>query len=207
MQFRDGADVVTSRGDKVGHVGRVVIDPRTKKVTHLVVRKGFLFTEDKLIPMDYVGDANEERVTLRDDVGGNMDNFPNFEDRQYIPLGADEYAVDYAAPMYWYPPYGASAWINMPTYTVNVEQNIPEGTIALNEGANVITEDDQHVGDVERVMTDNETNTVTHLVISQGLFFKEEKLIPISWVIHAKDNRVRLGVSSPFLEKLPAFEG
>lgn len=207
MQFKDGTDVVTRDGEKVGSVDRVVFDPRTKKLTHLVVHKGFLLPEDKLIPIDYVGNASEDRVVLRDDISGEMENFPDFELREYIPLGVeDAYATDFAAPMFWYPPYGA-AWTHQPAHTVNVEQNIPEGAIALQEGANVIAEDDTHVGDVERILTDSATNRVTHLVISSGLLFKTRKLVPMNWVLHAKDNRVRLGVSADFMDRLPAFEG
>jgi sporulation protein YlmC with PRC-barrel domain len=40
MQFKGGADVLTASNDTVGKVDRVVLDPRTKQVTHLVVRKG-----------------------------------------------------------------------------------------------------------------------------------------------------------------------
>lgn len=37
MEFREGTDVVTAGGEKVGEIERVVIDPRTREVTHIVV--------------------------------------------------------------------------------------------------------------------------------------------------------------------------
>jgi uncharacterized protein YrrD len=43
----------------------VVLDPQTKKAIHIVVRKGFLFTEDKVVPISFISDATEDRVTLR----------------------------------------------------------------------------------------------------------------------------------------------
>lgn len=57
MQFKEGTDVFTIDGDKVGSIDRVVIDPRNNEVTHLVVRKGFFFPTDKVVPMDLVRTA------------------------------------------------------------------------------------------------------------------------------------------------------
>jgi len=39
MQFKENAEVVTSSGDKVGRIDRVVIDPKSNELTHLVVKK------------------------------------------------------------------------------------------------------------------------------------------------------------------------
>ncbi len=42
MQFKRGAEGFTADGRKVGGIDRVVIDPRTREVSHVVIRKGFL---------------------------------------------------------------------------------------------------------------------------------------------------------------------
>lgn len=47
MQFKDGANVYTADGHTVGSIDRVVIDPRTNEVTHVVVRRRLFFTEDQ----------------------------------------------------------------------------------------------------------------------------------------------------------------
>jgi len=41
MQFNENAEVFTSTGEKVGRIDRVVIDPKSDELTHLVVKKGF----------------------------------------------------------------------------------------------------------------------------------------------------------------------
>ena len=64
MEFQANAKVVNPRGDTVGHVDRVVLDPRTKQITHIVVRKGTLFTTDRVLPVAMVADADAERVVL-----------------------------------------------------------------------------------------------------------------------------------------------
>lgn len=42
MEFKDGANVYTSDGKTAGSLQRVVIQPETKAVTHIVVHKGLL---------------------------------------------------------------------------------------------------------------------------------------------------------------------
>ena len=69
MQFKQGASVYTSDGKDIGHIDRVVLNPRTKEVTHLVIRKGFLFSEDKLVPISLVAMGTGEGLTLRPDAG------------------------------------------------------------------------------------------------------------------------------------------
>jgi uncharacterized protein YrrD len=211
MQFKDGTNVYTADGDQVGRIDRVVIDPRTKEVSHVVVRKGLLFTEDKVVPLELIAGATEDMVTLRDDAG-DLDVLPHFEESHYVPMSeadqATTYAPGYASPVYWYPPFGG-AWYGAPvypevTYTTRTEQNIPEGTVGLKEGAKVVSADGDHVGNVERIFTTGDR--ATHMLISQGLLFKEKKLIPTLWISTITEDEVKLGVNSGMLERLPAYE-
>jgi uncharacterized protein YrrD len=213
MQFKQNASVITVDGKDVGHIDRVVLDPRTKEVTHVVVRKGFLFTEDKVVPVDLIGAATEDHVTLREDAG-DLERLPDFEERHFVMPGRDEWAQDpermhYAQPMYWYPPtiplapYLAQP---VPVYKVETDENIPPGTVALKEGAKVVSADDKHVGNVERILTDPQADWVTHFVISQGLLLKEKKLVPTSWVSLIEEDEVHLAVGSETLDKLSPYK-
>src|SRR6266545_4349468 len=108
MQFKQGTGVYTSDGRDVGRIDRVVLDPKTKEVTHIVVRKGFLFTEDKIVPLSLIASALEDQVRLRPDAG-DLGALPPFEETHYIPVDEAEarganYPVGLASPLYWYPP-------------------------------------------------------------------------------------------------------
>jgi uncharacterized protein YrrD len=217
MEFKQDADVYTAEGEEVGEVERVVLDPRTKKVTHIVVEKGILFTEDKVVPVSLVASATEERVELRQNAG-DLEALPDFQERHFVNLSDKdlvraEVPPNYPPPMYWYPPlYGApyAAPMGYPTYphepyVVEVEQNIPEGEIALQEGAEVIGVEGDHVGDVDEVLTSPEANRVTHFVIKEGLLFKDKKLVPVEWVNRIDQDRIYLVVGSQTLENLPEY--
>ncbi|HXF62093.1 MAG TPA: PRC-barrel domain-containing protein [Caldilineaceae bacterium] len=221
MQFRDGARVYTADGREVGSVDRVVIDPRTDKITHIVVRKGWLFTEDKVIPTDLVETAVEDQVQLRGDIE-DLDELPNFEETYYIPpeempegSARDAgYAAGYAPALYWYPPVGA-AWPGYYTgyygypltpYVTHTERNVPEGTVALKEGAEVISADGERVGTVEEVLTNRDLNRATHLVISEGWLFKEKRVIPVDWIRDMSEDNIHLAVKASVLARVPAYQ-
>ena len=67
MELREGTRVFTPGGEEVGRVNRFVLDPATNEVTHIVIQKGWLLPEDKVVPFDLVRSATEERVVLNED--------------------------------------------------------------------------------------------------------------------------------------------
>jgi uncharacterized protein YrrD len=219
MQFKEGTTVVTADGQEVGDLDRIVLNPSTEKVTHLVVRKGLLLPEDKLVPLDLVDAITEDQIALKETVAA-LSDLTDFEETYYLSYpeeGAKRpVPADYARPVYWYPPPGTPWWgfpaspyigfTDTPPVT-EVEQNIPEGTVALQEGADVISADGKHVGDVEQIFTETETNRATHFLISQGLLLKEKKLVPTAWIDTIGERAVSLVVKSDFLDNLPEYEG
>lgn len=216
MQFKQGVSVYTADGQDVGRVDRVVMDPRTKEVTDIVVQKGFLFTEDKVVPISLIASATDDRVSLRADAS-ELDKLPPYEETYYLPLtdaeaAAASYPIGFAPPFYMYPPMGS--WVgysmNYPSYyaprTVDTEQNIPEDAVALREGARVISADGQHVGNIEQVLTETFADRAASFVISQGVIFKERKRIPMAWVSKIEEDEVHLNVHADMLNQVRAYQ-
>jgi uncharacterized protein YrrD len=213
MEFRQNASVYTVDGKDVGRVDRVVLNPETKEVTHIVVRKGFLFTEDKVIPKNLISVATTDKVMLREDVG-DLHALPLFEETHYIwlsdgsPTKTDgDNRIGLAPPIYPYAGVGSILPASMtdlstPQYFAETAQNIPEGMVALREGAKVIAADGQYVGNVEQVITDPQLGRVVRLVIAQGLLLKERRQIPITWVSQVQEDEVHLAVGSLTIDEL-----
>ena len=210
MQFRQGAKVFTSDGEQVGTIDRIVIEPDTREVTHLVVQKGSLFTEDKVIPVSLVKSTLEDRVILHENTG-NPEKFPNFQESHFISTegghSPGQVPEQRKRSLYWYPPIGGfDGYVySMPLYNIETK-NIPKGTVAITEGTNVISTDGEHVGDVERIFTDVSEERVTHILISEGIFLKEKKLIPTRWVRDVFEKEVHLSVDSDLVEQLPEYQ-
>jgi uncharacterized protein YrrD len=213
MQFRENASVRTPDGEKIGEVDRVVLDPQTKEVTHLVAEKGFLFTTEKVVPMNLVGRATEDEVTLSVN-GLDFDSLPDFEESHYIaaevqPRRRQPPKTTTVRSLYSYPPVddphqGANAY-GVPEYVKTVTRNVPKGSVALQIGANVYDPNGEQMGEVEQVMMDGQAGRATHLLLSEGLFMKERKLIPTTWITHVQDNEVHLSVDSDFVDSLPEY--
>jgi sporulation protein YlmC with PRC-barrel domain len=120
FQFKENANVFTSDEKKVGEIDRVVLDPQTGKVTHLVVQQGFLFTENKVMPVEFVAASSKDRVTLKESVD-DFEHLPPFKEIHYLPLKDEDvpnYPTAAAAPLYGYPPTSTSwwAWPGYPGY-------------------------------------------------------------------------------------------
>lgn len=123
MRLKQHATVVTAEGNEVGRVDRVVMDPTTKEVTHVVVHKGFLFAEDKVVPISLIDAASEERVTLREDAG-DLQALPVFEETHYVQAGDElgpERGTDMPPP-YWYQPAGD---LSSPRYIAEKKSTSP----------------------------------------------------------------------------------
>ena len=86
------------------------------------------------------------------------------------------------------------------------KRNIPEDTIPLREGTDVISSDGEHVGDIEKLIVAPDSNRATHFLISQGLFFKDRKMVPAHWVKTVEEDKVHLVVPARLLERLPGFD-
>jgi len=211
MQFKVGTKVFTAGGKRVGTIDRIVIEPDTNELTHLIVQEGFLFTESKIVPMSLVGPATEDQVILlgREE---RLDEFPDFQESHFVSaerrLSSMPAMNNRVRTLYWYPPLGISTGLaspHVPHYVVKTE-NIPKSTVALEVGVSVMCSDGKYVGNVERVFTDAQEGRATHLLIAEGFFLKEKKLIPTRWISNVFENEISLSVDSTLVKNLPEYQ-
>lgn len=213
MQFRQDASVFTANGEDLGRLDRVVLDPGKGEVTHLVVRKGWFFTQDRVVPVELIERAEEDEIRLKPDVD-DPDSLPVFEETHYV--GADEEALrrmeatpPNVPPLYWYPPLsvpvGFPAYYRMP-FSVETERNVPEGAVALKDGAKVLSAEGKQAGTVERIFAEEESGRATHILVSHGLLGAGKKLIPTLWITSVEEDEVHLAVRSEFLDRIPEYK-
>ncbi len=207
MQFNQGANVMTRDGKEAGHIDRVVIDPKTNEITHLVIRRGLLQRKDKVVPINAVMNGREGKLImhLKSD---ELEFLPDFEEERYI-LVDESRGGETPSAVFSYPPYpgGVPGVANYgPKYVAETHLNIPDKTVALKEGARVIARDEQEVGHVAQVLTSTPADQVSHFLIVKGLLVKEHRLIPVGWVDRLADDEVHLAIDSSAIERLPVIE-
>jgi sporulation protein YlmC with PRC-barrel domain len=228
MDLQKDAMIVTHDGQEVGHLDRVAINPRSKEVTHLVVRKGRLFPVDKVIEMSYVDSVTPERIILRPELG-DPEYLPPFQVKYYVgtnaPMAPDAGLGRTFAPRgYWTAPAGnigglggvpvrgiPDSALPLPKLPpagkeLEVEQNVPDTTVALKEGAKVVAEDGKAVGQVVRITADETTGTATHFVVTMGTVGKTHKAVPTDWIGDVQEKEVKLLVEADAVEQLSDYE-
>lgn len=225
MEFKQHVGVFTLDNQAIGRLERIVIDPGTAEVTHLIVRRGILTTHDKVIPIDRVEVGAENGIIVRL-TADELEHLPDFEETQYVAAdeerlertgqseptlsGATSSVPAPSAPeLYWLPVYPRSPLLPQfvdPGYRVETQLNIPEGTVAVKEGARVISRDGKRAGNIDEVVTTGDGERITHVLISQGLLVKEKKLIPAGWISSLGEDEVHLVVGSRTIAKLPDYK-
>jgi uncharacterized protein YrrD len=211
MRFVKGAEVFTTKGEKIGTLKRMVIDAKTRDVTDLVVDRG-MFNNEKVIPVGLVDHEKENKITLRE-TNQSVDDFLDYETTHYIPIeqaGDSENSIE---TYYWYPPAndrmptsGGMIPGVFPDYVLREDPSIPQGRVTISEGAQVVSADEKHIGNVEQVVTHAENNNVTHFVVGKGFLLKEHKLVPAIWVTKVEAGKIHLSVEARVFERLPDYQ-
>src|SRR5512145_2946888 len=89
MEIKEGTRVYAADGREVGEVSRFVVNPVSKKLTHVVIKKGALFPEDRVVPVDWLNTADPERITVLVQ-SGTIHDLPPFEETHYVSLDRTE---------------------------------------------------------------------------------------------------------------------
>ena len=159
IQLIKNAEVFSSVGEKIGSLDRVVLDPETKKVSHIVVTKGIIFSTSKVIPISYAN-LDGKRITLTKNAM-ELEDFPDFIESSYIRIDQANDPKQNAETVYFYPPRNSAWWETgsrisypKPSYVLKTEKILPEGLVALDEGVDVVSRNGEDIGSVEEVIVE-----------------------------------------------------
>lgn len=229
LTFQENMTVEGANGEKLGDLKHVVVDPRSKDITHLVIEQGFFFTEDKLVPLSLVHKQEHEKLVL--ERPADQIELQSFTHREYVArrdldtLAEDETAQPIAPPaprpLYHYPsvgapnlgyPYTAGAMpatseVDETAYVEVESPNVDSDKLVVALGASVKDENGRDVGEVSRVFTASDTQRITHFMVEQGILFTENTVIPIHWIDRVEETVVHLAVTTDELDTLAPYEG
>ena len=196
---------VRCEDDLLGELADVVIDPTTKRVTHLVVQPHHDIA--RLVPIELAQEADGQEISLRCTVEEVRQLEPVHE-FAYLRLG--EFPVDdpdwdvgvqELLAMPYYEPgldsvsYGADAGI---TY-----DRVPKGEVEVRRASPVTSADGHHLGHVDGFVVDGEQ--ITHIVLEHGhLWGRRDLTVPIGAVAKVETDAVTLSLSK---DEVGAFKG
>jgi sporulation protein YlmC with PRC-barrel domain len=194
-----------------GELADVVIDPISRRLTHLVVRPGHEQGQARLVPVELAASRdNGSEVTL-DCTVDEVTKLEPVHEYAYLRLGESpvedpEWDVGVedvlALPYYEADPYGPS-----PIYDTNVGMaydRVPKGEVEIRRASAVASVDGHDLGQVDGFVVDAE-GQITHVVLERGhLWGRREVTIPIGAVATVETDAVTLSLSKDEVGSLPS---
>ena len=200
FDFKIGSSVECKDGS-CGKLARVVVDPETLAVTHLIVEAGLLLKKARVFPINIVERADEAGVQLSISSEA-LSDYPEYQEvdvEQTVPGSAGGGVVSTG-----YGPVVTGA----PTIVVHEKRRlgIAEELETVKRGTPVSNAHGQ-VGKLEHVVADPDSGAITHLVIRQGLLFSHDTTIPLALVEQVTEEGIFIAATDEELKTLPPFGG
>jgi sporulation protein YlmC with PRC-barrel domain len=194
-QFTIGVDVSCRDGD-CGALIRVVVNPVTREVTHLVVEPKHREGLGRLVPLDLV-EASADSVKLTCTLA-EFEALDLAEETRFLP-GSGLLPGYASSEVFALPYFGLGPGNVTPPVTVDA---LPLGEVAVRRGETVHAADGE-IGRVEGLVIEPVHHHVTHFLLQEGhLWGRKEVAIPISAVTGIDKDGIRLSVTKKDVEDL-----
>ena len=182
----------------LGKTTNVIVNPVTKKVTHIVVKdKGLPDNATRIVPFTKVAGATHEQISLncsKADVAG----MPPFIESRLIQESVSGQAYSSGEA------YVSQYVYNNTAYDVLPEEHVPAGELAICSGMHVAASDGK-VGRLDELVLDPESGDITHLLMREGhLWGKKHVAVPASAINYVDADIVHLNIDKAAVEAMPS---
>lgn len=213
MQIELGKDVIANDGEKLGTVDRLVLNSDTNDLIKFVVHKGMFWSEDRIVDLDLVSQVDSDGNVHLSVPSDDEDTMPTFVEDTFRVANEDEtrnlgYGAYFGTAPYapiWYAPGGATGSYRPgggPFFdggeasagTLETRSNLPENSISIDSGTDVVGSDGDKVGEVEDVEMDNHGH-ISAFVVKAGFIFTHDVRIPMDAVERISGDHIRLKIT------------
>jgi len=174
----------------------IIIDPKSRKVTHIVVR-GDSIPEGRLVGKEDIIEASNKMIHLNCSKS-DLASMQHFTETQFVktevPVDVyyDVYNLPYVTPM-------STELVEVPTD----EELITPDELAIHRGTPVKATDG-YIGEVGEFMVDPKSGKISHMVLTEGhLWGKKEICLPISAIDELTNDSVNLKLDKESIRMLP----
>jgi len=214
--LRLNASVVSRDGHKLGHLSRFVIDKDAQKVTHVVVDTGIFrsgealwkggwgMPHDRVVPLGCVSEATEDEVRITMSAEEFKELARDYSEEYFVAAPDVEPgqidASDVRRFVMGIPgepgPYLLQETTTKQAWQEEINRDSPVWRLNPHE----------KIGEVERVIIDEDTGAVNALVIKRGFVFTSEKVLPQDYIVEVAGGIVRVDIDDEGLAGLEEFE-
>ncbi|RMG97753.1 MAG: BON domain-containing protein [Chloroflexi bacterium] len=178
-----GAQVYCTDG-KGGKLVKIVVDPHTRRITDLIVEKGFLQKKDRVLPISLVHKTTEEAIYLNIP-STELTNYPEFREIEFTAPATDWKPFRHYPNqniLHWATPYGFTAFPepSVPKVHHHILTGIDQNKTPVGRGTPIYTLSGM-LARVDHVLVNPDTDEITHLVANKGVF-PYQVIIPITLV-------------------------
>jgi sporulation protein YlmC with PRC-barrel domain len=194
-----------------GELADVIVDPTTRRVTHLVVQPEHRPDEARAVPVEWAADAEgpDPGIALSSSVA-EVEGLDRVRENAYLRLG--EFPIDDPR---W--DIGVEDVLGLPYYqgidaqAIAVDarimvsyDRIPKGDVEIRRASEVTTATGEHLGHVDGFVVDADEH-ISHVVLERGhLWGRREVAIPIGAVERVESDMVVLSLSRDEVGALPS---
>jgi uncharacterized protein YrrD len=225
MDIRLDSDVFARDGDKVGTVDRVVIDPETLEVEAFIVEEGMLFTTDRIVEPEMIDHVDGEGHIHLKLTKEQEEDLPAYVNARYVEPSQEHYARLSTMGYLTMPSADGRVLVASESYDPRYaprtdsaiqpaapdgpeivdEDNLPEGTVTISEGTDVVDMHGDKLGEVEDVIY-GEGREVEAVIVGSGFIFKRHIRIPATWIASTTHDRIQIDRSADDAERTGMLE-
>jgi sporulation protein YlmC with PRC-barrel domain len=200
--------------DAFGELADVVIDPETRRVTHLVVQPHQRDEQARLVPVDraQAGETSDATISLGCTVA-EMSEFELVRESAYLRLGEvpvedPDWDVGIEEPLALPPSTGmdglGAGAIDVDPHVMLSYDRVPMGEVEIRRASSVTSADGHHLGHVDGFVLDGEQQ-IAHFVLEHGhLWGRREVVIPAVAIARVETDEVVLTLSKDAVGALPS---
>jgi sporulation protein YlmC with PRC-barrel domain len=211
MRLDLGSTVRCADGD-LGELADVVIDPTTRRVSHLVVAPRHQADDRlRLVPVERANASDDADAAITLDCSiADVEKLETLHEVAYLRLGefpvADpdwDVGVEDMLALPYYQGLEAQPMETDPHVTIGYDR-IPKGQVEIRRASEVTSADGARLGHVDGFVVDDDDH-ISHLVLERGhLWGARDVAIPIGAVASVQTDSVELRLSKDEVGRLPS---
>lgn len=209
-------DEVHGTDGKLGTVHRVIVDADSDRISEIVVKHGFLWGNERVIPLSHVqrSDGSVLYMDIDQEQFRECDGFdpgryrepdpdysgpPGFNRESGVNFPLDQEMAGGPVLFYTGKPLGYPGGETIPPESEG--ESIRTTMPSINAGDPILDRSFQKIGEVAHLEVDEE-GFPTRLVGRKGLLFRHEAELPVEWIQDFSDKGIVLNVDRSEVERL-----
>lgn len=182
MHLDIGSNVVTSDGQEVGKVDRIVFEPDSMRMREFVIHKGLFFTTDHIVHRELVDHIDDDHVVHLRLAADETDQLPPFVGEQHFPI------------------FAGSGFTAESATIRTTPGSAPRDAVILSHRSEVYDSEGKHIGHLDEVVYEQD-GVATAFIVDAGFLFTYDLRVPLTAIHSITHDRIELAIPAEEAEQ------